>query len=102
MHTADSCCGQKGKRKEESEWTSGYACSKCWSTEAGTECHCSLKQRQQGPLGCAGIAQSGGSTKPGDPDYTGPTVSKRMNSKVFTSIRDIDTFSLLDRHLCIA
>ena len=75
LHNADSCCGQKGKREENSEWTSGYACSKCWSTEAGTECHCSLKQRQQGPLGCAGIAQSG--TKPGDPDYTSATVRKK-------------------------
>jgi len=48
LHTIESCCGQFGKRKRNSNWISGYACHKCWSTKRGTDCPCSQKERQQG------------------------------------------------------
>ena len=45
IHTVDSCCGQFGKRVQDSEWISGYACHRCWSTLEGTECPCPLEER---------------------------------------------------------
>ena len=45
IHTVDSCCGQFGKRVKDSEWISGYACYKCWSTLEGTECPCPVEER---------------------------------------------------------
>jgi len=49
LHTVESCCGQFGKRKKDSNWISGYACHKCWSTKRGTDCPCPRKERQQAP-----------------------------------------------------
>jgi len=49
LHTIESCCGQFGKRKKDSNWISGYACHKCWSTRRGTDCPCPRKERQQVP-----------------------------------------------------
>jgi len=46
LHTVESNCGQFGKRKRDSEWISGYSSNnKCWSTKAGTDCPCSVKDR---------------------------------------------------------
>jgi len=59
LHTVDACCGQKGNEVASSSHISGYVCTKCWSTEAGTDCHCSVEERQKGPVGCSGIAQNG-------------------------------------------
>jgi len=41
LHTVDTCCGQFGKRKSISGFTSGYACKYCWSTKPNTDCPCS-------------------------------------------------------------
>jgi len=60
LHTVDSCCGQFGKRKRNSNWISGYACHKCWSTKKNTDCPCPQKERQQGP----NIAQGAGGRVP--------------------------------------
>jgi len=49
IHTVESCCGQFGKRKKDPNWVSGYACHKCWSTKRGTDCPCSIKDRQEVP-----------------------------------------------------
>jgi len=70
LHTADACCGQKGKQVSTSGWISGYFCIKCWSTEAGAECPCSLQKRLEGQLGCY-LAQSSGAAD--DPQYKNPT-----------------------------
>ena len=72
LHTANACCGQKGKEESNSDWISGYFCIKCWSTEAGAECPCSLRKRLEGQLGCS-LAQSSGAAD--DPQYKNPTVS---------------------------
>jgi len=82
LHTADACCGQKGNEVESSSYISGYACTKCWSTEAGTDCHCSLKERQQGQLGCAGIAQSNGAGT-GNAQYNSTHTSSTGKVEVF-------------------
>merc|ERR1719266_1948359 len=78
LHTADSCCGQRGKQENNPDWISGYVCSACWSTEAGTDCHCSLEKRQKGQLGCAGIAQNGNGAGE-DPQYTSATSSLQVS-----------------------
>ena len=72
LHTADACCGQKGNQEANSDWISGYFCIKCWSTEAGADCPCSLQKRLEGQLGCS-LAQSSGAAD--DPQYKNPTVS---------------------------
>jgi len=60
LHTVESCCGQKGKRKRDSNWDSGYVCHKCWSTKRGTDCPCPLKERQIAP----GTAHGAGGRAP--------------------------------------
>ena len=50
IHTVDSCCGQFGKRVQDSEWISGYACHQCWSTLEGTECPCPVEERNVIPV----------------------------------------------------
>ena len=50
IHTVDSCCGQFGKRVQDSEWISGYACHRCWSTLEGTECPCPVEERNVLPV----------------------------------------------------
>jgi len=50
IHTVDSCCGQFGKRVQNSEWISGYSCHQCWSTMEGTECPCPLEDRNVIPV----------------------------------------------------
>ena len=50
IHTVDSCCGQFGKRVQDSEWISGYACHRCWSTLKGTECPCPVEERNVLPV----------------------------------------------------
>merc|ERR1711976_1012296 len=70
LHTANACCGQKGKEESNSDWISGYFCIKCWSTEAGADCPCSLQKRLEGQLGCS-LAQSSGAAD--DPQYNNPT-----------------------------
>merc|ERR1711976_521299 len=70
LHTADACCGQKGKQERNIDWISGYICPICWSTGRGAECPCSLTQRLKGPTGCSAIAQNSGATVP---QYKTPT-----------------------------
>merc|ERR1712050_776673 len=60
LHTIESCCGQFGKRKKDSNWISGYACHKCWSTRRGTDCPCPQKERQEPP----GTAHGAGGRAP--------------------------------------
>ena len=50
IHTVDSCCGQFGKRVQDSEWISGYACHRCWSTLEGSECPCPVEERNVLPV----------------------------------------------------
>jgi len=76
LHTADACCGQKGKQEKDSGWISGYFCIKCWSTGSGTECPCSLKKRLEGQLGCS-IAQNSGAN---DPQYKNPSGLLRVDT----------------------
>jgi len=60
MHTVDSCCGQFGKREDNSNFISGYVCRNCWSTKAKTECPCGLEKRTEKP----GTAHSSGANHP--------------------------------------
>jgi len=60
LHNVDSCCGQFGKRINNSQFISGYHCTVCWSTKQGTECPCDVEDRTQEP----GSAHSTGASKP--------------------------------------
>ena len=45
MHTVNTCCGQFGKRENNSNFISGYKCKVCWSTKDGTDCPCPVSER---------------------------------------------------------
>jgi len=57
IHTVESCCGQFGKREKNSDWISGYACHRCWSTKTGTDCPCSQRERKKRPNHCGGCGE---------------------------------------------
>lgn len=45
IHNVESCCGQRGKQEKNPSFVSGYRCTVCWSTKEGTDCPCSIEER---------------------------------------------------------
>ena len=71
LHTADACCSQKNKQQVDSNFVSGFFCTKCWTTKADCGSFCPLSKRLEGQIGCS-IKQSNAAK---GPQYQTPTVS---------------------------